>query len=113
MLQRSLALGLTTALDMFMRVGDMRYLREEEAAGTFDIADFRTAGTSVTSPAGHGVEEGFPIPMIPNPQEAQAFVDARNRAAALSHLVLQRRRQRGAGETRLLRDVEAVRFLSA
>jgi imidazolonepropionase-like amidohydrolase len=76
-LERSLAFGVTTVLDMFMRVGDARAFRKEEAAGAPNIADFRTAGTCVTSPGGHGVEEGFPIPTIQTPEEAQAFVDAR------------------------------------
>jgi imidazolonepropionase-like amidohydrolase len=76
-IERSLAFGVTTVLDMFMRVGDARYFRKEEAAGASDIADFRTAGTCVTSPGGHGVEEGFPIPTIRSPEDAQAFVDAR------------------------------------
>jgi len=76
-LERSLAFGVTTVLDMFMRVGDARYFRKEEAVSASDIADFRSAGTCVTSPGGHGVEEGFPIPTIRNPEDAQAFVDAR------------------------------------
>ena len=76
-LERSLAFGVTTVLDMFMRPGDARAFRKEEAVGAPDIADFRTAGTCVTSPGGHGVEEGFAIPTIRSPDEAQAFVDAR------------------------------------
>ncbi|HTR62301.1 MAG TPA: amidohydrolase family protein [Candidatus Binataceae bacterium] len=76
-LERSLAFGVTTVLDMFMRLPDERAWRKEEAAGAPDMADFRTAGTCVTSPGGHGVEEGFPIPTIGQPEEAQAFVDAR------------------------------------
>ena len=76
-LERSLAFGVTTVLDMFMRPGDARAFRKEEANGASDIADFRTASTCVTSPGGHGVEEGFPIPTIQSPEEAQAFVDAR------------------------------------
>jgi imidazolonepropionase-like amidohydrolase len=76
-LERSLAFGVTTVLDMFMRADDARAFRTQEADGAPDIADFRTAGTCVTSPGGHGVEEGFPIPTIRSPEEAQAFVDAR------------------------------------
>jgi imidazolonepropionase-like amidohydrolase len=73
----ALAFGVTTELDMFMRWREAKNWKEQESKGTFDIADFRTAGTCVTSPAGHGTEEGFPIPTISSPNEAQAFVDAR------------------------------------
>ena len=76
-LASALAFGVTTELDMFMRWRETKGWKEQESKGTFDIADFRTAGTCVTSPAGHGTEEGFPIPTISSPNEAQAFVDAR------------------------------------
>ncbi len=76
-LASSVAFGVTTELDMFMRWREATGWKEQESKGTFDIADFRTAGTCVTSPAGHGTEEGFPIPTISSPNEAQAFVDAR------------------------------------
>lgn len=77
MLASALAFGVTTELDMFMRWREAKRWKEQESKGAFDIADFRTAGTCVTSPAGHGTEEGFPIPTISSPEEAQAFVDAR------------------------------------
>jgi imidazolonepropionase-like amidohydrolase len=76
-LASALAFGVTTELDMFMVWREAKAWKEEESKGAYDIADFRTAGTCVTSPAGHGTEEGFPIPTISTPQEAQAFVDAR------------------------------------
>jgi cytosine/adenosine deaminase-related metal-dependent hydrolase len=76
-LASALAFGVTTELDMFMRWREAKNWKEQESKGAFDIADFRTAGTCVTSPAGHGTEEGFPIPTISNPQQAQAFVDDR------------------------------------
>jgi imidazolonepropionase-like amidohydrolase len=76
-LASALAFGVTTELDMFMRWRQAKNWKEQESKGAFDIADFRTAGTCVTSPAGHGTEEGFPIPTIKDPDEAQAFVDAR------------------------------------
>ena len=76
-LASALAFGVTTELDMFMRWREAKGWKEQESKGAFDIADFRTAGTCVTSPAGHGTEEGFPIPTIKDPAEAQAFVDAR------------------------------------
>jgi hypothetical protein len=76
-LASALAFGVTTELDMFMRWSEARRWKEQESKGAFNIADFRTAGTCVTSPAGHGTEEGFPIPTISTPEQAQAFVDAR------------------------------------
>ena len=76
-LASALAFGVTTELDMFMRWREAKGWKEQESKGRFDIADFRTAGTCVTSPAGHGTEEGFPIPTISSPNDAQAFVDAR------------------------------------
>jgi imidazolonepropionase-like amidohydrolase len=76
-LASALAFGVTTELDMFMRWREAKDWKEQESKGTNEIADFRTAGTCVTSPAGHGTEEGFPIPTISNSGEAQAFVDAR------------------------------------
>src|SRR5271156_4571292 len=76
-LASAIAFGVTTELDMFMRWREAKRWKEQESKGAFDIADFRPAGTCVTSPAGHGTEEGFPIPTISSPEEAQAFVDAR------------------------------------
>ncbi|HZC45871.1 MAG TPA: amidohydrolase family protein, partial [Candidatus Acidoferrum sp.] len=76
-LASALAFGVTTELDMFMRWRQAKGWKEEESKGAYDLADFRTAGTCVTSPAGHGTQYGFPIPTISSPQEADAFVDAR------------------------------------
>jgi imidazolonepropionase-like amidohydrolase len=42
-----------------------------------DLADFRSALTMITAPGGHGTEYGVPIPTLTEPEEAQAFVDAR------------------------------------
>jgi hypothetical protein len=41
------------------------------------LADFRSAGTLVTAPGGHGTEYGLPIPTISSPAEANMFVEAR------------------------------------
>ena len=76
-LASALAFGVTTELDMFMRWSEAGRWKEQESKGAFNIADFRTAGTCVTSAAGHGTEEGFAIPTISTPEQAQAFVDAR------------------------------------
>ena len=76
-LASALAFGVTTELDMFMRWREAKRWKEQEYKGAYDVADFRTAGTCVTSPGGHGTEEGFSIPTIKDPDEAQAFVDAR------------------------------------
>jgi hypothetical protein len=77
-LATALAFGVTTTeLDMFMRWSEAKSWKEQESRGAYDLADFRTAGTCVTSPGGHGTEEGSPIPTIKNPREAQAVVDER------------------------------------
>jgi len=57
-LASGLAFGVTTELDMFMRWREAKAWKQEEAKGANDIADFRTAGTCITSPGGHGTEEG-------------------------------------------------------
>jgi hypothetical protein len=59
-LASALAFGVTTELDMFMRWREAKNWKERESKGAFDIADFRTAGTCVTSPAGTRHRGGFP-----------------------------------------------------
>ncbi len=77
-LTQALAFGVTTELDMFSNVKNSKSIEEDQAAGKLtDEADLRTAGTLVTAPGGHGTEYGINIPTISNPDQAQAFVDAR------------------------------------
>jgi imidazolonepropionase-like amidohydrolase len=72
------ALGVTTVLDMFTEPTSAAALRKlDGTAEGRETADFRSAGTLVTAPKGHGTEYGIAIPTISSPGEAQAFVDAR------------------------------------
>ncbi len=66
--------GVTTELDMFMFHELARQLRSKD---DFSRADFRTSGTLVTAPGGHGTEYGLPIPTLTAADQAQQFVDAR------------------------------------
>jgi imidazolonepropionase-like amidohydrolase len=77
-LRQSLALGVTTDLDMWN--GGARFERIEtlRAADAPDVADVRTAGTGATAPGGHPTQMGGgSFPTIDDPADAQAFVDAR------------------------------------
>ncbi len=77
-LTQALAFGVTTELDMFSNIQNSKSIEEDQAAGKLtDEADLRTAGILVTAPGGHGTEYGINIPTISNPDQAQAFVDAR------------------------------------
>jgi imidazolonepropionase-like amidohydrolase len=77
-LKQALAFGITTELDMFsMPEMIATYHSLERAGRTLDLADAKFAGICAAAPAGHGTEYGIPVPTIRNPEEAQAFVDAR------------------------------------
>ncbi len=77
-LKEALVFGVTTELDMFSEyhmIADLKRQQTTEAGQ--ELADFRSAGTLITAPGGHGTEYGIPIPTIQHPDEAQEFVDAR------------------------------------
>ncbi len=77
-LAESLALGVTTDLDMFndMRVVEQR--RAELASGKGPAgADIYSSGMLATAPKGHGTEYGILVPTLTKPEQAQAWVDAR------------------------------------
>lgn len=77
-LELPLLFGVTTQIDMFTGVQVMQEVsRKMQAGANSDRADLFSAGTLVTVPGGHGTEYGMPIPTITQPNEAQAFVDAR------------------------------------
>lgn len=77
-LSQALVFGVTTELDMFMSHELATAIRSGNAYGTTDpMADFRTAGTAVTSPGGHCTEYGLNIPTINKPEKAKEFVDER------------------------------------
>src|SRR4029079_3168477 len=77
-LSQSLALGVTTDLDLWS--GGTRYERIKalRAADAPDVAGVRTAGTGATAPGGHPTQMGGgDFPTITDRADAQAFVDAR------------------------------------
>jgi imidazolonepropionase-like amidohydrolase len=77
-LRQSLALGVTTDLDMWNGGARFERIKQLRAADAPDVADVRTAGTGATAPGGHPSQMGGgAFPTISDPAEAQAFVDAR------------------------------------
>ncbi|HXU29118.1 MAG TPA: amidohydrolase family protein [Thermoanaerobaculia bacterium] len=77
-LERALAFGVTTQLDMFSDPKVAQQRREEQAKdGAPDRADLYSAGTLATAPGGHGTQFGSQIPTLTKPEEADAFVAAR------------------------------------
>ena len=77
-LDRALAFGVTTEIDMFTDARFAAARRDEQKRGVVTSrADLVSAGTLATAPGGHGTEFGVSIPTLTRPDEAQAFVDAR------------------------------------
>jgi imidazolonepropionase-like amidohydrolase len=77
-LREALIFGVTTELDMFAAYHLVAELKKQQTTSEGkDIADFRSAGTLVTAPGGHGTEYGIAISTITDPDQAQAFVDVR------------------------------------
>jgi imidazolonepropionase-like amidohydrolase len=78
-LERALAFGVTTELDMFTehRFADTMRREQREAGGALGRADLFSAGTLITAPGGHGTEYGIQIPTLTRAEDAPAFVDAR------------------------------------
>jgi len=78
-LDRSLAFGVTTELDMFNTPEIANGLKEEQKrpGGAAGRADVFSAGILATAPGGHGTQYGLAIPTLTKPEEAQAWVDAR------------------------------------
>jgi imidazolonepropionase-like amidohydrolase len=78
----ALRLGVTTELDMFTDPRQLPEARRQRASlASANIseqgADLWSAGTLATAPGGHGTEYGFKIPTLTQPEEAAAFVAAR------------------------------------
>ncbi|MGX4642984.1 CIA30 family protein [Massilia sp. SYSU DXS3249] len=70
--------GVTTQVDMFTDLTLMKQAKQDMAQGrNHQHADLFSAGTLVTAPNGHGTQFGIAIPTITQPEQAQAFVDAR------------------------------------
>ena len=77
-LRQSLALGVTTNLDMWNGGPRFERIKALRAADAPDVADVRTAGFGATAPGGHPSQMGGgPFPTITDSADAQAFVDAR------------------------------------
>ena len=76
-LEQAPVFGVTTVLDMFTDVSFAQAMREEQRSGAADRADLFSAGTLATAPGGHGTQFGLPIPTLTNPDEADAWVEAR------------------------------------
>ncbi|MFZ6743185.1 CIA30 family protein [Undibacterium sp. JH2W] len=73
-----LVYGVTTQIDMFTNVDQMKEINEKMRKGeNRDRADLISAGVLATAPGGHGTEFGLAIPTLSKPEEAQAWVDAR------------------------------------
>jgi imidazolonepropionase-like amidohydrolase len=76
-LERALRFGVTTELDMFTAVENMKQRHAEQAAGAVTTrADMFSAGILATVKGGHGAEY-FPIPVFTPGDDPQAFIDAR------------------------------------
>ncbi len=78
-LERALAFGVTTELDMGNDPATVRPVREEQnrPGGAPGRADLFSAGTLATAPNGHGTQFGLTFPTLSKPEEAAAWVDAR------------------------------------
>ena len=77
-LERALAFGVTTELEMFGDHAQAARLRREQQQGNAPSrADLFSAGTLVTAPGGHGTEYGMKIPTLARVEDANAFVAAR------------------------------------
>ena len=77
-LRQSLALGVTTDLDMWNGGPRFERIKTLRDADPTNVAAVRTAGTGATAPGGHPSQMGGgDFPTISDPAEAQAFVDAR------------------------------------
>jgi imidazolonepropionase-like amidohydrolase len=77
-LARAAVFGVTTQLDMFTDPTFARSMREEQGkTGAPGRADLLSAGFLATAPGGHGTQFGLPVPTLTQPEEAQAWVDAR------------------------------------
>ena len=74
----SLRFGVSTHLDMATGVNFMQEHREQRSEiEETEYADLFSAGTIVTSPGGHGTQNGSQIPTIDSPENAQEHIRAR------------------------------------
>ena len=105
-----LLFGVTTQVDMFTAVPVMQDLtRRMKEGSNAGMADMFSAGTLATAPGGHGTQFGMPIPTLTNPDQAQAFVDAR--IAEGSHFIKIVLEQGSAGRVLNSLDIATVSAL--
>ena len=77
-LQQAPIFGVTTDLDMFTDPSMAAEIKKQQKEGKLlNYADLRSAGYLATVPGGHGTEYGIQVPTITQPDQAQAWVDAR------------------------------------
>ena len=74
----SLRFGVTALLDMSTDVGFMQEQREQRSElEETEYADLYSAGMIVTSPGGHGTQNGSTIPTVDSPSKAKQHIRAR------------------------------------
>jgi imidazolonepropionase-like amidohydrolase len=77
-LEQAPIFGVTTDLDMFTDPRMAADVKKQQKEGKLaNYADLRSAGYLATAPGGHGTEYGLKVPTLTQPDEAQAWVDAR------------------------------------
>jgi imidazolonepropionase-like amidohydrolase len=77
-LEQAPIFGVTTDLDMFTDPSMAADVRAQQKEGKLaNYTDLRSAGYLATAPGGHGTEYGLKVPTLTQPDEAQAWVDAR------------------------------------
>lgn len=76
----ALRFGVTTMLDMFSDPAALPAARRERAdPAPTDVADLWSAGLLATAPGGHGTQYGIAVPTLAGPQDAAAWVAARQK----------------------------------
>ncbi|MBM4791774.1 amidohydrolase family protein [Streptomyces sioyaensis] len=81
-LELALAFGVTTELDMFMGPPDATRALCAAAGARADLADLRSAGLLASAPGGHPGHAMPDLPTVAGPEQADAFVAARQEEGA-------------------------------
>ncbi|WP_432004130.1 amidohydrolase family protein [Streptomyces sioyaensis] len=81
-LELALAFGVTTELDMFMGPPDATRALCAAAGARADLADLRSAGLLASAPGGHPGHAMPDLPTVAGPEQADAFVAARQAEGA-------------------------------
>jgi imidazolonepropionase-like amidohydrolase len=73
-----LLFGVTTQIDMFTDVNNVKSYNEKMLLGKqYEVADIYTAGMLATAPGGHGTQFPIKVETLTKSDQAQAWVDAR------------------------------------